>query len=68
MIRINRNDKIVYQVNNRKIKAKVAHIDSVIPTMAHVLRWNNQKQDYTGSNIRGTTLISINDIIQNNGQ
>ena len=65
MTTINKNDIIIYQSNKRKYKAKIAYIDNIVPTMCHVLRWNNQKQDYTGSYIRGTTLISIKDIIEN---
>jgi len=50
-------DVIKYKSGSKTYSAKVLYRDKVVPTMLYVLKWNNKTKDYTGSTIRGKTLI-----------
>jgi len=54
---LNKGDIIKYISGSKTFSAKFLYRDRIVPTMLHVLKWNNKTKDYTGSTIRGKTLI-----------
>ena len=65
MIKVNKDDIIVYQSNSRKYKAQVCYESQTVPNFFYVRKWSNARKGFTGSFIRITTMICGNDIIEN---